>query len=236
MGTVITDPQPVTRRLAITLVTAAMRGDAGTIKALLRAADPDEFAELVHCTLTLVRSLAGQLLTPRGLLAADLWLAEAARGHPCAETGLGAELVLAHAQTEFDDMVEIAVGEYNRVCCEADEEFEEVLTAGLLCWRSLLNMAATAAAPCMIGNTAAELWGHRRAKPVPPKLEETGGIVKHQTNTDPPGPTLAAPPETMVLHRPYRPYQAYLPAGAPVSLRGLAIRRQQERGIDPVYG
>ena len=240
MGKMIADPQPITRRLAITMVTAAMRGDAGTIKALLRAVDDSELATVVHCTLSLARALAGQLLTPRGLLAADLWLTECARGHPCADTRLGAQLVLAHAQTvgEFDDLVVIGIGSYNAVCLKADEVFEEAFTAGMLCWRSLLTPAATAAGPVLVGNCAAALWGG--AEPTPPELETEGTPMKFRTRGDetgsPPQPTLAVPPEAEVVQRPYRPYQAYLPPGAPVSLRGLAIRRQQERGIDPVYG
>lgn len=233
----ITDhPQPITRRLAITLVTAGLRSDGGTVKALLRAADPDEFAVLVACTLELARALAGQLLTPRGLLAADLWLAECARGHPCAETRLGAELVLAHeavaAAEESGDMIDVAVGAYNAVCCQADEEFdeefEEVLTAGLLCWRSLLTPAATAALPVMVGNVAGQLWGGA------PKLEGEGTTMKFKSRdeTGPPQPTLAIPPEAEVVHRPYRPYQAYLPAGTRISYRGLALRLRQERGLE----
>lgn len=230
----ITDPQPTIRRLALTLVTAAVRGDPGTIKALLRAADPDEFATVVHTTLTLARTLAGQLLTPQGMMGADLWLTETARGHPCAETRLGAELVLAHSQTvgEFDEMVAIGIGSYNAVCCEADEGFEEVLTAGMLCWRSLLTPAATAAGPIMIGNVAAGLWGSiRSAEPASPKLEGTGGTVKFRTNAEdsPPQPRLAIPAEAEIADRRPQP-PPIIPAGAPISYRGLSIRLAQERG------
>ena len=226
----ITDPQPTTRRLAITMVTAAVRGDAGTVLALLRAVDDDELATVVHTTLALARAVAGQLLTPRGLMGADLWLAETARGHPCAETRLGAALVLAHAQTvgEFDELVVIGVGAYNAVCIEADEGFDEVFTAGMLCWRSLLTIAATAAGPIMVANCAGMLWGGAAE---PPKLEGTGGTLKHRTNTDPPQPMLAIPPEAEVADRRPQP-RAIIPAGAPVSLRGLAILRQRERGLD----
>ena len=112
----ITDPQPTVRRLAISMVAAAMRSDAGTIVALLRAVDDGDIAPVVHSALTLARTLAGQLLTAVGMIGADLWLAEAARGHPCRDTRAGAELILAHSQTlgEFDEMIVIGVGEYNR--------------------------------------------------------------------------------------------------------------------------
>jgi hypothetical protein len=63
--------------------------------------------------------------------------------------------------------------------------------------------------------------------------------VRVRTNPEPdaaPRPHLAIPREAEVVQRPYRPYQAYAPAGALISLRGLAIRLQQERGIDVIYG
>jgi hypothetical protein len=232
----ITDPQPITRRLAITLVVAALRGDPGTVRALLLAADPAQLANVVHCALSLARSLAGQLLTPQGLIGADLWLAEAARGHPCRDTQLGAELVLAHEAVVvaegFGELLDTAVGAYNALCCEC-EQFEDVFVAAMLCWRSLLTPAATAAGPIMVGNMAARLWAGG-AEPTPPKLEGEGTTVKFKSR-DESGPRLAIPREAEVADRRPQP-QAIIPAGAPVSLRGLAIRLQQERGVDSVYG
>lgn len=244
----ITAPEPITRRVAVSMVAAAVRGDAGTVKALVWAADPDGFAVLVHCALTLARTLAGQLLTAQGMMGADLWLAETARGHPCRDTRAGAELVLAHeavvvaesavvaAESGAGELLDIAVGAYNAVCLAADEGFDEVFTAAMLCWRSVLTPAATAAGPCMVGNVAAQLWGS--AKPAPPKLERTGGTVKFGTRADddsPPRPRLAIPAEAAVegLRRP-QPLP-FVPTGSPVSLRGLALRREQERDIDPVW-
>jgi hypothetical protein len=62
--------------------------------------------------------------------------------------------------------------------------------------------------------------------------------VRARTKTEDP-PRLTFPPlppgETEVPDRRPQP-RAIIPAGAPVSLRGLAIRRQQERGIDVLYG
>jgi hypothetical protein len=235
----ITDPQPITRRLAITLVVAALRGDPGTVRALLLAADPAQLANVVHCALTLARSLAAQLLTARGLIGCDLWLAEAARGHPCSNTRAGAALILAHEAVvvaESDgEMLDLAVGEYNALCCES-EQFEEVFVEAMLCWRSLLQPAATSAGPIMVGNMAARLWGGG-AEPTPPKLEGEGTTVKFKSRDEkwPPQPRLAIPPETAVADRRPQP-RAIIPAGAPISSRGLAIRRQQERGIDIIHG
>jgi hypothetical protein len=231
---VITDPQPTTRRLAITMVTAAVRGDAGTVKALLRAVDDDELATVVHTTLALARAVAGQLLTAAGMMGADLWLAEASRGHPCAETRLGAALVLAHAQTvgEFDELVVIGVGAYNAVCIEADEGFDEVFTAGMLCWRSLLTIAATSAGPIMVANTAHRLWdAPEPAKPRPIEGTETlfGTRTKAEAEGSPPGPALSVPAECEVAGGP--PPWPTAPAGAPISLRGVAIRRLQDSGV-----
>jgi hypothetical protein len=236
----ITDPQPNTRRLAISLVSAAVRGDAGAVKALIYAADLDGFGALVHCTLTLVHTLAGQLLTPQGLIGADLWLAETARGHPCAETRAGAELVLAHeavvaaeddvvaASCDAAELLGIAVGAYNAVCLQFDDEFAEVLTAAMILWHHLLPQAATAAGPIVIGNVAGGLWGGAD----PPKLESTGGTLKHRTNnTDPPGPRLAIPPEAQTVYAYGPPPGPTAPAGAPISLRGVAIRRLQDSGV-----
>jgi hypothetical protein len=233
---VITDPQsPTTRRLAISMVTAALRSDVGTILALLRAVDDGDLATVVYSALSLVRALAGRLLTPQGSLAADLWLAETARADPSLATRAGAELVLAHSQTvgEFDALVVVGVGEYNAICCEADDGFDEVFTAGMLCWRSLLTIAATAAGPVLVGNTAAMLWGS--TEPSPPKAEGTETLFGARTEIledSPPGPRMAIPDEAQVVRRPARPYQAYLPPGAPVSLRGLAILRRQEQGLE----
>jgi hypothetical protein len=238
----ITDPEPITRRLAITLVVAALRGDAGTVRALLYAADPDGFAVLVHSTLTLARALAVQLRSPQGLMAADVWLAECARGHPCRDTRLGAALILAHAMTcyppvetavvaeTFGEMFTIGAATYNEVCCEADERFTEVLTAAGVLWHQLLPEAGTASGPCMVGNTAITLW------PAPPKLEGTVGTVKHRTKADPapPRPKLPIPPEAQVAGGP--PARPYFAPGVPVSLRGLAIRLARERGVDSIYG
>jgi hypothetical protein len=103
------------------LVTAAARGDAGAVQALVLAADADEFPVLVYSTLGLARALAVNLRTEQGMLAVDLWLAECARDHPCSDTRAGAALVLAHeavAVAESDsDMLDLAVGEYNQTCC-----------------------------------------------------------------------------------------------------------------------
>lgn len=233
----ITDPQPTVRRLAISMVAAAMRSDAGTIVALLRAVDDGDIAPVVHSALTLARTLAGQLLTAVGMIGADLWLAEAARGHPCRDTRAGAELILAHSQTlgEFDEMIVIGVGEYNRVCVEADEGFDEVFAAAMLCWRSLLTPAATAAGPVMVGNTAGMLWAS--TEPTPPKPEGTETLFGARTKTeteDSPGPRLSIPAECEVAGGP--PPRPTIPAGAPISLRGLALRRAQERGVDVLYG
>ena len=240
VGNVITDPQPVTRRLAISMVAAAARGDAGAVKALVWAADPDGFAVLVHCALTLARTLAGQLLTPQGMMGADLWLAETARGHPRSDTRAGAALILAHeavvvaesavvaAETGAGEMLDIAVGAYNAICLAADEGFDEVFTAAMLCWRNLLPQAATMAGPIIIGNVAGGLWGGAE----PPKLESTGGTLKHRTNnTDPPGPRLAIPPEAQTVYAYGPPPGPTAPAGVPISLRGVAIRRLQDSGV-----
>jgi hypothetical protein len=229
LDVVITTPEPTTRRVALSMVTAAVRGDAGTVKALVWAADPDGFAVLVHATLTLARTLAGQLLTASGLMACDLWLAETARGHPCAETRLGAELALAHSQTlgEFDELVVRGIGAYNAVCLAADEGFDEVFTAAMLCWRTLLPQAATAAGPILVANCASMLWGGA-AQPKPERTEMFGARTK-PVEDSPPGPSLSIPVEAEVVRRPPRPT---IPAGAPVSYRGLSILRRQEQGIE----
>jgi hypothetical protein len=232
---VITTPEPVTRRLAVTLVIAAMRGDAGTVRALLYAADPDESAVLVYSTLTLARTLAASLRTSQGMLAADLWLCECARDHPYRDTRLGAALILAHTMTAetasagetFDELCEIGVGAYNEVCCEADDRFVDVLTAAMLCLHSLLPEAGTAAGPCMVGNTAITLWGSGAEPEGKPMFR-----ARTPAEDSPPQPTLAIPPEAEVAGGPAPwPYQVAVPPGAAISLRGAAIRRQQQSGL-----
>jgi hypothetical protein len=85
----------------------------------------------------------------------------------------------------------------------------------------------------MVGIVAAQLWGGSGSEPAP-KTEGTGNLFRTRKAEDsPPEPLLSIPRECEVA---YRPPRAPLAPGAPVSVRGLAIRRQQERGIDAVYG
>jgi hypothetical protein len=80
------------------------------------------------------------------------------------------------------------------------------------------------------------LWGSG-AEPAPPKPIEGTETLRARTKAEdsPPQPTLVIPRETEIADRRPQP-RAIIPAGAPVSLRGLAIRRQQERGVDVIYG
>jgi hypothetical protein len=244
----ITAPEPDTRQAAISLVTAALRGDVDAVRCVIDAYDVDEFVPAVHAALALARAIAVQLRSPQGLMGADVWLAECSRGHPCRDTRIAAELILAHALTVYPQAETVAVAEtfgpmfnigastFNEVCCVAGDRFVEIFTAATVLWHQLLPELGTTSGPIMVGNVAGQLWAS--AEPTPPKPIEGTETLRTKTNAEdsPPRPHLAAPPETEVVQRPYRPYQAYLPAGAPVSLRGLAIRRQQERGIDVVYG
>jgi hypothetical protein len=242
-GVMITAPGPTARRLAITLVTAAVRGDAGAVRALLLAADLDGFGTLVHCTLTLARSLAVQLRSGQGLMACDVWLAECSRDeHRSRESRLGAQLVLAHAMTQpppvetitsietFGDVFNVGASTFNEVCASAGDGFAEVLTSALMLWHQVLPELSITSGPVLVGNTAAALWA---AEPAAPKLESTGGTLKHRTHTDdPPQPLLAIPVEAQVIYASGRPPRAPLAPGAPISLRGLAVLRRQEQGLE----
>jgi hypothetical protein len=204
-------------------------GDPGTVRALLLAADPGQLATVVHCALTLARTLAAGLHTPQGMLAADLWLAECARDHPCRDTRLGAELILAQGMTcdPAGDLFEFGVAVYNAVCCEADDRFTEVLTAALVLWHMLLTEVGTAAGSIMVSNVAGQLWAG--AEPADEGTRNLRARIREHDST--PRPTLPLPPGTEPLP-PRPPLQpAYVPAGQPISYRGLWIRRQQESGL-----
>ena len=100
------------------MVTAAVRGDAGTVKALLRAVDDDDLAAVVHTTLMLARALAGQLLTTARH---DGRRPVVGRNRPRAshapKPGSAPSWCWPTAQTvgEFDEMVVIGIGAYNAV-------------------------------------------------------------------------------------------------------------------------
>jgi hypothetical protein len=236
-------PQPATREAAIAIVTAANRGDVATVTAILDAYDVAEFVPALHAALNLTRALAVQLRTAPGLMACDVWLAETAREHPSRDTRLAAALILAHAMTRypptetvtaaetFGDVFNVGASTFNQVCISADERIVEVLAAVTVLWHHLLPELNTAAGPCVIGNTAGRLWsGDRRAEPAPPKPEGTETLrFRTKAEDSPPQPTLTAPPEAEVVRRPPRPT---IPAGAPVSYRGLSILLRQERGLE----
>jgi hypothetical protein len=102
-----------------------------------------------------------------------------------------------------------------------------VLTAALILWHMLLTELGTSAGPIMVGNVASALWGVRSTEP------EGTGMFKSRIREEngPPQPKLAIPREAEPL--PPRPelQPAYVPAGQPISYRGLLIRRQQESGL-----
>jgi hypothetical protein len=248
----ITAPQPSVRASAISLVTAAVRDDFDSVRFMLDMCDVDEFVASMHATLALMRALALKLRSAEGLLALYLKLAETSHDeHRGRDSQLAAQLILGHAQTcepptetitaveTFADLHSIGVNTFNAAGVEADFQIIDVFVEVLAMWRLLLPEVNTTAGACMVGTIAGRLWA-ASAEPTPPEpIEGTEPLrirTKATTEDSPPGPMLAAPPETEVVQRPYRPYQAYLPPGAPVSLRGLAIRRQQERGVDVVYG
>ncbi len=243
----ITVPEPATREAAFSLAGAAIRGDFGAIAAMLDAYDVDEFVAAMHATLALVRALALKLRSPQGLMACDVWLAETSREHPSRDTRIAAQLILGHAQTcypptetvtvaeTFGEMFNVGAAVFNQACCEADEGIVGVFVAAMVLWHHLLPEVNIAAGGCIVGNVAGQLWGIRSVEPpeTSENLDESRTLrARKVDDVTPPRPTLAAPIETRAQWDDGPPARPTIPAGAPVSLRGLAILRQRERGLD----
>jgi hypothetical protein len=245
-----TVPMPDTREAAISLVTAALRGDVDSVRCAIDMCDVDEWVPMFHASLAWLRAMASRLRSPEGLMALDVRVAEISRNHPNRDMRLATRLILGHAQTcsppkesitaaeSFENFYSIGAHTFNAACCEADYRVTDIFVVVLAMWRSLLPEVDTDARPAMVCNVAGQLWGSG-AGPAPPPIENlrTGPRIMKVDDSTPPRATMAAPLETRVRQwddgPPPRPT---IPAGAPVSLRGLAIRRLQERGIDSVYG
>jgi hypothetical protein len=235
-----TVPEPATREAAISLVVAANRGDVAAVTAQLDDYDAvGEFVAALHATLALARALAVQLRSPQGLMACDAWLAETSREHPSRDTRIAAALILGHAMTRYPptetvtvaetygEMYNVGASTFNAVCCEADERITAVFAAALVLWHHLLPELVAASGPCMIGNTAGQLWGGA-AEPTPPKLEGTPTTLRARMKAEdspPPQPALSIPRECEVVRRPPAPR---IPAGAVINLRGLGELRRRE--------
>jgi len=96
----ITAPEPSTSASAISLVTAALRGDVDSVRFALDMCDVDEFVPTFHAGLALVRALALRLRSAEGLMSLDCWLAETSHDeHRSHDARLAARLLLGHAQT-----------------------------------------------------------------------------------------------------------------------------------------
>jgi hypothetical protein len=239
---VTTVPMPDVREAAISVAVAAIRGDNDTIRRELCAHADDGFAALIRATLVLLRELARKLRSVQGLMAVDVRLSEISREHGSREIRTAAQLILGHAMTcrppnetataaeTFADFHDIGADAYNDACDAADLWFVDMFTTAMMLLRQLLPEADT----YMVSITAGQLWGSRSVEPIPPKLE--GTTVKSRIRDENgPRPTLPRTVGTEVaVGGPER--RPTIPAGAPVSLRGLAIRRQQERGVDVIYG
>jgi len=199
-----TVPLPDTRASAISLVTAAIRGDVDTVRFALDMCDVDEFVPMFHASLALARALASRLRSPEGLMAVDVKLAEISRNHPSRDVRLAAQLILGHGQTcyppvetvtaaeTFDHLYSIGADTFNAACRTADYGIIDVFVAALAMWRLLLPEADIAARASMVCNVGGQLWAS--AEPAPPKLEGTGTLrVKTKAEDSPPQPTLAIP-------------------------------------------
>jgi hypothetical protein len=228
----ITTPEPATRSSAIFLVTSAFRGDAARVRWALDACDEAEFVPMFHASLDLMRELARKLRSPEGLMSLDVWLSEISHDeHHGRDERLAARLILAHAMTCYPPVETVAVAEtfgpifnaaastFNEVCTEADYRIVDVFAAALALWRTLLPEVNTTPGACVVCITAGQLWAS--AEP------EGTSKLRIREHDSPPQPTLAIPPEAEVVRRPPQPT---IPAGAPVSYRGLSIRLAQERG------
>lgn len=98
VATVITDPEPITRQAAISLVTAAVRDDFDAIRFMLNTLDVDEFVPMFHTSLTLLRALARKLRSAEGLMSLDVKLAEISHDeHRGAQSFPRASFALRHA-------------------------------------------------------------------------------------------------------------------------------------------
>jgi hypothetical protein len=246
---------PATREAAIAIVSAANRGDVAEITATLDAYDIAEFVPAMHAALALTRSLAVQLRTASGLMAADVWLSETAREHPSRDTRLAAALILAHAMTRypptetiataetFGDMHNIGASTFNEICCEADERIVEVLVAVLVLWRHLLPELNIASGACLIGNIAGELWGGRSAEqfgvpientaPEPDRYEEARILRIGKRAENAPDVERGDVRGTLVIPSGLEgggpPPRAQLPAGTVLDPRGVAELRRLQR-------
>jgi hypothetical protein len=180
---------PDTRASAISLVTAAIRGDVDTVRFALDMCDVDEFVPMFHASLALARALASRLRSPEGLMAVDVKLAEISRNHPSRDVRLAAQLILGHGQTcyppvetvtaaeTFDHLYSIGADTFNAACRAADYGIIDVFVAALAMWRLLLPEADIDARASMVCNVAGQLWAsaehHRNRRwrsPARPKL------------------------------------------------------------------
>jgi hypothetical protein len=206
---------------------------------------------MFHASLALLRALASRLRSAEGLMALDVRVSEISRNHPSRDVRLAARLILGHAQTcypptetitaaeTFADFYSIGAHTFNAACCEADYRVVDVFVVALAMWRSLLPEADIDARAAMVCNVAGQLWAS--AEPAPPepirKPEGTPTLRARIQDENEPRATLAAPIEARALRWDDGPPPGpTIPAGAKVSLRGLAIRRQRERGVDVIYG